>query len=110
MTTPSSFLFRSIMSDRLVTYPYVMVRVGCTRCHRKGAYRLARLAERYGADIDMMRLLTMLSADCAFRQPGKRFAGNFEVCGACYPDLRRPTPPDMPPAMGKLRVVEGGKR
>jgi len=31
---------------RLVDFPYVVVRLECNLCHRKGAYRLARLAVR----------------------------------------------------------------
>lgn len=36
---------------RLVDFPYVLVRLRCDTCKRAGAYRLARLAEKYGAEI-----------------------------------------------------------
>jgi hypothetical protein len=36
---------------RLVDYPWVLVRVRCEVCKRAGAYRLARLAVKYGAEI-----------------------------------------------------------
>ena len=95
------------MSDanRLLSYPYVVVRVACSRCGRSGSYRLARLAERYGAGISMAELLEALSADCRFRA-NKRVAGHYERCGATFPDLGKPTPPDVPPTLRGLRVVK----
>ena len=94
--------------DRLLSYPFIVVRIACTRCSRKGSYRLARLAERYGADVSMVELLHALSADCRFRQI-KRVAGHYETCGAHFPDLSRPEPPDMPPTTPRLRVVKGSR-
>ena len=96
------------MTDRLANFPFVVVRIACTRCSRAGSYRLARLAERYGAGILMTELLELLSADCRFRSI-KRVAGHYERCGAIYPDLGRPTPPDLPPSARRLRVVKGGE-
>ena len=37
----------------LAYYPYVVVRVGCDRCDRKGAFRLARLAAKFGPNISL---------------------------------------------------------
>ena len=51
------------MTDTLASYPYVIVRLACTMCSRKGSYRLARLAEKYGAQIDMRQLLEFLGKD-----------------------------------------------
>ena len=96
-------------ADKLISYPFVIVRIACTRCSRKGSYRLARLAERYGAEIRMPELLALLSGDCVFRG-NKRFAGSYETCGAVYSDLGTPpTPPDLPPTMARLKVVKGGR-
>jgi hypothetical protein len=36
---------------RLVDFPYVLVRLRCDVCKRAGAYRLARLAVKYGAEM-----------------------------------------------------------
>jgi hypothetical protein len=36
-------------------FPFVLVRLACGRCTRTGAYRLARLAVKYGAEIDSGR-------------------------------------------------------
>lgn len=52
------------MSDRkdtLLTYPYVRVRIACDYCNRKGGYRLARLAEKFGANIPLYELLKRLA-------------------------------------------------
>lgn len=50
--------------DRLLSYPYVIVRLKCAACHREGSYRLARLAEKYGAGIEMDGLLLHLVGAC----------------------------------------------
>ncbi len=94
--------------DRLLSYPFIVVRIACTRCSRKGSYRLARLAERYGADIRLTELLELLSADCRLRET-KGFVGSHLTCGAKFTDLGRRGPPDMPPAVPRMRVV-GGRR
>jgi hypothetical protein len=39
--------------DRLALYPYIVVRMGCRLCSRRGAYRLARLAAKYGPEIGL---------------------------------------------------------
>jgi len=98
--------------SRLSDYPFVIVRVGCQFCSRSGAYRLARLAAKYGPEIDLWALLDVLARDCRWhRSPGERGPGKYDAkCGAYFPDLSRPVPPDLPPAMIKLRVVSGGKR
>jgi hypothetical protein len=50
--------------DTLASFPFVIVRIGCEACTRQGAYRLARLAAKYGAEIAMPDLLAKLAADC----------------------------------------------
>ena len=60
-------------ADVLSSYPYIVVRIACRRCTRKGSYRLARLAAKCGAEIPMMDLLAHLAGDCAIwdtRHPG----------------------------------------
>jgi hypothetical protein len=91
--------------DTLCHYPYVVVRIACDACGRAGSYRLARLAERYGADIDLETLLDHLASGCKYRdfpQPQK-----FR-CRARFRDLEPPRrPPDLPGR--RLRVVSGGR-
>jgi hypothetical protein len=98
------------MVERLSDFPWIVVRVGCNLCGRNGQYRLAA---RFGPDISLDDLLDRLAADCPWRRPpGQRRAGKYDAkCHACYADLMfsRP-PPDLPPAMRRLRVVIGGKR
>ena len=93
-------------ADVLSSYPYVVVRIGCRRCTRKGSYRLARLAAKYGAEIPMMELLAHLAGDCAIwgtRHPGA------PRCGAYFVDLEFPArPPDRPTeGARRLRLVKG---
>ncbi|HEV2558287.1 MAG TPA: hypothetical protein VGU45_06640 [Microvirga sp.] len=74
----------------LAGYPEVVVRVECPWCpHRRGRYRLARLAARFGADITLDDLLHALSAGCPFRRGAwERPPGKYEPkCGVRLPDL-----------------------
>ena len=80
---------------RLVDFPYVLVRLRCDVCKRAGAYRLARLAVKYGAEILLDDLIVRLSADCPWRDEPRG------SCGARFADL--------PPVMRRLRVVQGGR-
>jgi hypothetical protein len=91
---------------RLRDYPLVVVRFVCRNCPRIGRYRLAVLAERFGADALMSDVLEAISTACPRtheRHPGW-------CCQAYLPDLTEPRPPDLPKAAGgRLRVVNGGK-
>src|SRR3712207_6156555 len=97
---------------RLSSYPFVVVRIGCNLCHRQGAYRLARLAAKFGAEMPLDEVLFRLSFDCPWREGPERRQGNQYVpkCHARFVDLEgAPRPPDLPPAMMGLRIVQGGK-
>lgn len=90
---------------RLSAYPFVIVRIACGACNRSGAYRLARLAAKYGPEISLDDLLARLTADCGFRESKHPVAG---VCRARFVDLDPPTrPPDAPGR--RLRVIVGGR-
>jgi hypothetical protein len=100
------------MTDRLSDFPYVIVRVGCDLCSRKGEYRLARLAAKYGSEISLNDLIDLIAHDCPWRRhPKDRQAGKYDpACGAYFLDLSRPTrPPDLPSSKRKLQVIRGGK-
>jgi hypothetical protein len=92
----------TIMAEILVTFPYVIVRLACTMYSRTGGYRLARLADKYGAKIRMPDLLAHLAGDCKYwGHPG------IPGCGAYFLDLTgAPRPPDLPPAVKRLRAVK----
>ena len=91
---------------RLRDFPYVVVRFACRDCLRIGRYRLATLAERFGADAPMVDVLEAISAGCLRnkeRHPGRR-------CQSYLPDLIDPKPPDIPSAAGRrLKLIVGGK-
>jgi hypothetical protein len=100
------------MADRLSEFPYVIVRLGCELCNRRGEYRLARLAAKYGPEIRLDELMDRIAYDCPWRRhPKDRQAGEYDPgCGAYFLDLSRPTrPPDVPPSKKKLVLVKGGK-
>lgn len=88
---------------RLVDFPYVLVRLRCDACKRAGAYRLARLAVKYGAEILLDDLLLRLSSDCPWRDDPRG------TCGVRFTDLPPRRPPDLPPAALRFRIVKGGR-
>src|SRR5262249_56523016 len=77
--------------DTLLTYPYVIVRIACDACNRCGRYRLARLAEKYGADVELETLLGYLAGDCKHRGHPHPYRVR------CRGPLRDPGPPAPPP-------------
>jgi hypothetical protein len=87
---------------RLVDYPWVLVRVRCEVCKRAGAYRLARLAVKFCAEILLDDLIIRLSADCPWRDEPRG------GCGARFSDLPSGRPPDLP--RQRMRLIAGGKR
>ena len=102
------------MVERLSDFPWVIVRVDCPLCpRRKGHYRLARLAEKYGADIQLCDLIEKIAFECPHKyQLGDRPPNQYDhKCKARFTDLEaasRP-PPDLPPIMRKLTVIQGGR-
>lgn len=96
----------------IVDYPWVVCRVQCNLCRRAGQYRLARLAEKYGADTSLAHMLDLLAADCPWTTDKRKPQKYRKGCGIHLPDIERdPTPPpDLPPAIGGLSVIEGGKK
>jgi hypothetical protein len=93
--------------DRLALYPFVVVRIACRQCSRKGAYRLARLAAKFGPEITLRDLTNRFSYDCMWRAEARSKKGK-SACGVYLPDLEHKRPPDLPPGMVKLRLVKGG--
>jgi hypothetical protein len=94
---------------RLSSFPFVIVRIGCSQCKRRGSYRLARLAEAHGAETDVRKVLHRLTLDCPWREDERQRRDGKSRCFAAFVDLEKPTPPDLPPAMAGLRVIKGGR-
>lgn len=94
----------------LSAFPYVLFRLGCDHCKRRGQYRLARLAAAFGAEATAMEVLDDLTRDCAWRldRARKRKPG-LGNCGVYLLDLRSGRPPDLPPGAVRLRLVAGAK-
>jgi hypothetical protein len=68
---------------RLRNYPFIVVRLACRQCVRMGRYRVAVLAERFGANVDMEDVLEAVSAPCG----GRTKQHSRLTCGAYFPDL-----------------------
>ncbi len=103
------------MVERLSEFPWAIVRVDCPLCpHQKRQYRLARLAEKFGADIQRCDLLDRIALDCPRRPLPWEWPPNQSDpgCKARFTDLEEASrpPPDLPPMMRKLTVIQGGRR
>jgi hypothetical protein len=59
-----------------------ILRVECTKCSRKGQYRVARLIEKYGRMGNMMKWKELLNWDCS-----KRDGRLHDRCDLICPDL-----------------------
>jgi hypothetical protein len=93
---------------RLRDYPYVVLRIACRECPRMGRYRLAVLAERFGADAEAQAVLETISASCGARINPTRGLR----CGAYLPDIPSPRPPDLPRSVlprERLRLIRGAR-
>ena len=89
---------------RPVAYPYVVVRIGCELCKRSGQYRLARLAARFGPEIELDELLVV---DCEAMRAKHPYR---QRCAARFIDLDPPRrPPDAPRVAMKL-IIGGRQR
>ena len=88
----------------LADYPWVEVNVSCKLCARRGRYRLARLAARYGPDQTLDGLLADLAHGCPYWRSKPR---QYDVrCGARFEDLDRLRPADIVPE--NVRDVANG--
>jgi hypothetical protein len=91
-------------------YPWV-IRFRCHYCERSIDTRLALCVAKFGLRATLGELLDRFVAGCAWdphsalRKPQKY----GHKCGAYCPDIGRGGPPDLPPAMRGLTVIEGGK-
>jgi hypothetical protein len=78
----------------------VKVRITCVLCARRGVYRLARLAARFGPDARLVDVLDEFAKDCPYaRKPWQRPPRKYEArCGARFQDVEAATrpPPDVP--------------
>jgi hypothetical protein len=91
--------------DCLAHYPFVVVRIACRVCSRRGSYRLARLAAKFGPEISLRDLTDRFSYDCLWRAESRSKKGK-SACEVYLPDLGQPRPPDVPPGIVKLRLVK----
>jgi hypothetical protein len=108
-------LFCYADSAALEQLPCVIVRFSRTLCPRRGEYRLARLAAKYGPEADLASVLHAVTLDCPYsRHPSRPKPEKYEArCGARYEDLAAEAlvPEDVPPAAerAKLTVIDGNK-
>jgi len=95
----------------LMLYPWVIVRLRCHVCPRHADVRLAALAARYGHRARLRLALHGFMALCPWNPHTElRKAQKYgHRCGAYLPDINSTRPPDLPPAITGLSLIEGGK-
>ena len=71
-------------ADLLASLGFERLEVSCTRCPRRGRFRVAHLLAKHGADIGLPALASILSADC----PHRRATDLSRRCDLVYPQLR----------------------
>src|ERR1700721_4427287 len=86
--------------------PSGAVRLPCRYCARVGAYRLVRLAVKFGCEARLADVVVRLAADCPHWKPNKRWP---EGCGVYLPDLEAPRALPDHPGRRVIRVIDGGK-
>lgn len=59
-----------------------MLNVACSRCGRRGRYRLDKLIARHGADAAVRAIVPELTADC----PRRDSAALMERCDILFPN------------------------
>jgi hypothetical protein len=85
--------------DNLAFYPFVVAGSRARVCSRRGSYRLARHAAKFGPEISLRDLTDRFSYDCPWRaRSGPSAASQAAASG--------PRPPDLPPELVKLRRVK----
>lgn len=91
-------------------FPWVVVRMRCYFCRRGGDVRPAVYAEKYGAYATVGHLVIEFIKGCEWApwNPTRRPQKYGMKCGGYCPDLSRPDPPDLPPGMQGLQMIEGG--
>lgn len=91
-------------------FPWVVIRFRCTLCKRWADARLAKVACKFGHGETIGALVRRFTSTCpnfAFRRNGVRYPD--QQCGGYCPDVGRHGPPDLPPSMSGLTLIEGGK-
>lgn len=61
-----------------------MLEFACRKCERFGRYRIARLIEQHGRDMNLPTLREIIAADC----PKQQAVSIYDRCGVYYPQLK----------------------
>src|ERR1700724_1435705 len=93
-------------ADTLLTYPYVVVRLACRCCARVGAYRLVRLAVKFGCEARLADVVIRLAADGPHWKPNRRWPEGGAVS---RPAVEAPRARPHDPSRRVIRVIDGGK-
>jgi len=102
---------KPLAGTRLLDYPYIVVRFRCHVCERGGDARMVACAVSHGSYAMIGHLLRVFMRQCPWSpyDPARKPRKYGHRCGAYMPDLLSGRPPDLPPAMTGLTLIEGEK-
>lgn len=103
--------FRPTEETELRDFPWTVLHLSCHYCRRGGSYRVADIAAKHGSRISVGGIVIAFIGTCAYSpwNPARKPQKYGAKCGAYCPDLRRTDPPDLPPSLSDLTLIEGGK-
>ncbi len=92
-------------------YPYVVLRLRCHVCERWRDCRVAILSWEFHPEERVGEMLRLFRRRCPWdpSNPARKPQKYGMRCGAYLPDLNSGRPPDLPPSMTGLTLIEGGK-
>ena len=91
-------------------WPWIALRLRCHVCRRQSDVRITACVVKYGYGAPVHHVLRSFMSACPWdpysqlRKPQKY----SHRCGAYICDLGSTRPPDLPPSMKGLSVIEGG--
>lgn len=92
--------------------PWIILNFRCHYCHRAAERRLVHLAINYGPNETIRGLVRRFMAGCPYdpHNPSWKPRKYGHHCGAYCPDARSTRPPDLPPSLSGLTLIEGGAK
>ena len=105
------FASRPDANTTLEFWPWVTVAFRCHYCAWSRLVKTVLAAEKLGATTPVDLLLNRFVSGCRWNpaNPAWKPQKYGHKCGAYCPDIGRTKPPDLPPSLSGLKVVEGGK-
>lgn len=99
------------MATLLGQWPWIYVHFRCHWCPREAQTHIAVLASSYGHKAPLLFPFRRFVGGCPNDPHSEMWKPQKygRKCGAYCPDMLAPRPPDLPPSLSPLTLIEGGK-